>query len=313
MTRCGIVAVVGPPNAGKSTLLNRLVGQHLAIVSPKPQSTRQRVVGIVTRDQEQLIFADTPGLLDPKYHLQRSMQHDAMEALRGADLVLLVIDASLPDPVVPDILGAAARADARGDSGHASHRTATTISPAPDRLPARTILALNKADLVPPETIDALLARFPGAVPISATTGHGVDALLDRLAASLPEGPFLHDPEDASSQSVRFFVTEAIREVAFEQLEDELPYAVHCEIDEFREQQKPVYIRATLYVERESQKRIVIGEGGKRIREIGRAARDRVEQLVGASVYLDLWVKVLPNWRRNLATLRRLGFTLPKE
>jgi GTP-binding protein Era len=140
-----------------------------------------------------------------------------------------------------------------------------------------------------------------------------VDALLDRLAASLPEGPFLHDPEDASSQSVRFFVTEAIREVAFEQLEDELPYAVHCEIDEFREQQKPVYIRATLYVERESQKRIVIGEGGKRIREIGRAARDRVEQLVGASVYLDLWVKVLPNWRRNLATLRRLGFTLPKE
>ena len=282
--------MVGAPNAGKSTLLNRLVGQRLAIVSPRPQSTRQRVVGIVSRELEQLVFTDTPGLLDPSYHLQRAMQHEAIEALADADVVLFVIDASRPDaqgPEVLDVLGVAVRKP--------------------------MILVLNKADATDLERRTALSQRFPEAQVISAATGDGVDALVQRVAALLPESPFLYNADDASTQSTRFFVCEALREAAFEQLDEELPYAIHCEIDEFRETQRPVYIRAVLYVERDSQKRIVIGEGGKRIREIGKATRTKVEPLVDAPVYLDLWVKVLPNWRRNVATLQRLGFTLPKE
>ncbi|MGQ0648153.1 MAG: GTPase Era [Gemmatimonadaceae bacterium] len=290
MTRCGIIAVVGAPNAGKSTLLNRLVGQRLAIVSSKPQSTRQRVVGLVTREQEQLIFTDTPGLLDPRYHLQRAMQHEAAEVLRGADLVVFVIDGSHPEAVGPEVLASLGLSSA-----------------------APMIIALNKTDVADPATIRQLLDRYPDAMQISASEGTGVSALMDVMAGQLPESPFLYDPNDASTQSVRFFVCEALREAAFEQLEEELPYAVHCEIDEFREGQRPVYIRATLYVERDSQKRILIGQGGSRIREIGRATRAKVEPLVDAPVYLDLWVKVLPNWRRNAATLHRLGFTLPKE
>ena len=313
MTRCGVVAVVGVPNAGKSTLLNRLVGHHLAIVSPKPQSTRRRVVGIVTRDRDQLILTDTPGLLDPRYHLQRAMQHEAMEALRDADLVLFVVDAADAHPVGPEILWPDSPNPAMPHAADRLPGASGRPGSAPRGIlsPDRTVVALNKADLATPAAVEQLLARYPRALPISARTGAGIDALLDSIAARLPEGPFLHDPEDASSQPLRFFVTEAIREAAFDQLDDELPYAVHSEVDEFREEQRPVYIRATLYVERESQKRILIGERGSRIREIGRATRARVEPLVDAPVYLDLWVKVLPNWRRNPAVLKRLGFSLP--
>jgi GTPase len=290
MTRCGFVAVVGPPNAGKSTLLNRLVGQRLAIVSPRPQSTRQRVVGIITRDDAQMIFVDTPGLLDPKYHLQRAMKNEAVEVLGNADVVLFLVDGGRHDAPGPGILA---------DLG---------VS-----LDKPMIVAINKGDQIDEDRRAELLATYPGASIISADLGDGVDGLVERIAGTVPEGPFHYDPEDASTQSVRFFVTEAVREAAFEQLEEELPYAVHCEIDEFREDRKPIYIRATIYVERDSQKRILIGHGGSRIREIGKASRAKVEHLVDGSVYLDLWVKVLPNWRRNVAALHRLGFTLPRE
>jgi GTP-binding protein Era len=289
MTRCGIVALVGPPNAGKSTLLNRLVGQRLAIVSPRPQSTRQRVVGLVVHRDAQLILTDTPGLLDPRYHLHRAMQHEAMQALGDADLVAFLVDAE--------------------DRGARGPEALVELA-AP---PRPTVILLNKIDRVDAERRATLLARYPGALPLSAKDGTGIDALLDYFAASVPEGPFLYDADDASTQSTRFFVTESIREAAFEQLAEELPYAVHCEIDEFREDRNPVYIRATIFVERDSQKRIIIGEGGERIREIGRATRQKVESLIGAPVYLDLWVKVLRNWRRNPAALSRFGFTLPKE
>jgi GTP-binding protein Era len=290
MTRCGFVAVVGPPNAGKSTLLNRLVGQRLAIVSPRPQSTRQRVVGIITRDDAQMIFVDTPGLLDPKYHLQRAMKNEAAEVLGNADVVLFLVDGGRRDSPGPGILA---------DLG---------VS-----LDKPMIVAVNKGDQIDDDRRAELLATYPGASIISADRGDGIEELVARIAGTVPEGPFHYDPEDASTQSVRFFVTEAVREAAFEQLDEELPYAVHCEIDEFREDRTPIYIRATIYVERDSQKRILIGHGGSRIREIGKATRAKVEHLVDGSVYLDLWVKVLPNWRRNVAALHRLGFTLPKE
>ena len=175
------------------------------------------------------------------------------------------------------------------------------------------IVVLNKTEVASAEQLNDLRARYPQAIEISAASGAGVESMIDHLALLLPESPFLYNADDASTQSMRFFVCEAIREAGFEQLDDELPYAVLCDIDEFREGSNPVYIRATVYVERDSQKSILIGQGGRRIRELGTAARTKVEPLIGSPVYLDLWVKVLPNWRRNVATLQRFGFTLPQE
>jgi GTP-binding protein Era len=148
---------------------------------------------------------------------------------------------------------------------------------------------------------------------VSATTGDGVDALLSRLSALLPESAFLYPDDEISTQTVRFFASELVRETALEQLDDEVPYSIACEIEEFRESQSPVYIRAVLHVERDSQKQILIGAGGQRVRSIGRAAREKIEAFLGARVYLDLWVKVLPNWRRNTHALQRFGYSLPED
>lgn len=285
-TRAGIVTVVGRPNAGKSTLLNRLVGEKLAITSPKPQSTRDRVVGIRTADGVQMVFFDTPGLLEPRYALHAAMRATAQEALRGADAIVYLADAGdgLPDPLVD----------------------AAALT-APPRAPV--LLALNKVDTMGPDARARLTAASPDTLVLSALTGEGVDALLERLAELLPESPFLYPADELSTQSVRFFTAELIRETALEQLGDEVPYSLACEIDEFRESASPVYIRAVLFVERESQKGIVIGARGARLRDIGRAARAKVEALVGGPVFLDLWVKVLPNWRRDARALRRFGYT----
>jgi GTPase len=292
MTRSGIVTVVGKPNAGKSTLLNRLVGQKLSITSPKPQTTRDRVVGILTTEQAQLVLFDTPGLLNPKYALQSAMRGAALEALRDADVVLYLADAAEGSPVP--------LAEAAGLS-------------AEPRAPI--LLVLNKADLLGAGQRAALAARFPEAHFISAVTGEGMEALLAAVVARLPESPFLYDAEDVSTQSMRFFASELVREAALEQLEDEVPYSVACEIEEFREDRTPLYIRAVVHVERESQKRILIGHKGARVREIGRVARTKLEELVGDSVYLDLWVKVLANWRKNVSSMQRFGYrlTAPRE
>jgi GTP-binding protein Era len=287
MTKAGTVTVAGRPNAGKSTLLNRLVGQRLAITSPKPQSTRERVVGLITDDNTQIILLDTPGLLEPAYALQKSMRDSSLRALDDADVIIHLIDA-LEGTV--ETLAAAAGLPA-------------------DRAPrAPTILTFNKADGLSAGRRAALLTENPGAVVISALTGDGVPGLLDRVRALLPEHPFYYDAEDLSTQNMRFFASEMIRETALEQLEDEVPYSIACEIEEFRETRSPVYIRAVLHVERDSQKRILIGAGGSRIKSIGTRARGKIEALIGSPVYLDLHVKVLPNWRRDSAALRRLGY-----
>ncbi|HMN10655.1 MAG TPA: GTPase Era [Gemmatimonadaceae bacterium] len=290
MTRAGIVTVVGRPNAGKSTLLNRLVGEKLAITSPKPQSTRKRIVGILTRDDAQLVVHDTPGLLHPRYALQKAMRSEALAALEDADVIAYLVDGSR-GPVEP--LQAVARLEA------------------PPRAPVVTVI--NKADLLAPEARLQLAEANPSALFVSATTGDGMPALVDRLVSLLPESPFLYDAEDVSTQHLRFFVEELVRETALEQLEDEVPYSIACEVEEFREDRDPVYIRVVLFVERESQKHIVIGREGERIRQIGMVARTKVENLLGQRVYLDLWVKVLDNWRRNERSLKRFGFVLPEE
>jgi GTP-binding protein Era len=290
MPRSGIVTVVGKPNAGKSTLLNRIVGQKLSITSDKPQSTRNRIVGIHTAGETQMVVLDTPGLLNPSYELQRAMRGVALQALDDADVVAYLVDAN--DPDVPPLERAAEL-------------------PAPPRAPI--LVAINKVDTLSAARRAAVAAAHPTALLISALTGEGVEQLMAALARHLPESPFLYPEDEISTQTLRFFASELVRETALEQLEEEVPYSVACEIEEFRESRSPVYIRAVVYVERESQKRILIGNKGSRVREIGRAARVKIEALVGAPVYLDLWVKVLPNWRRDVRALRRFGFRMPEE
>jgi len=290
MTKAGIVTVAGKPNAGKSTLLNRIVGQKLAITSQKPQSTRDRVVGIHTTGDMQMIVFDTPGLLEPKYALQESMRSTARRALEDADVIVYLADAS--DGLPPTL-----------------HEAAALDSPPS----APVIEVLNKIDLVPRDRRKALHDERPEAIQISAANGDGIAELMERIAAGLPESPFLYPDDDVSTQSVRFFVAELIRETVLEQLHDEIPYSVAVGIEEFRESRSPLYIRAVVYVERESQKRIIIGAKGSRIRELGQVSREKIEEFVSQNVYLDLWVKVLPNWRRSTSALERFGYHMAKE
>lgn len=290
MTRAGIVTVVGKPNAGKSTLLNRLIGEKLSITSEKPQSTRDRIVGILTKDDTQMIVLDTPGLLEPRYALQHSMRATALRALDDADVIVHLADArdGAPRPL----------------------RGAAELDQDPR---APVVVVLNKVDAISLQARERLRREAPDAIQLSALTGEGVDALIREVTPHLPESPFLYPDDEIGTQSLRFFASELVRETALEQLEDEVPYSVACEIEEFREERSPVYIRAVIYVERESQKGILVGHHGARIREIGRASRVKIERLIGKPVFLDLWVKVLPNWRRNAHSLRRLGYTLPEE
>jgi GTP-binding protein Era len=232
-----------------------------------------------------MVFLDTPGLLEPEYELHARMRKRALQAIADADVVVYVHDATLGAPK--------ALAELAG------------LGKTPR---APVIVALNKVDQLTSPQVTAMLARVPDSVAVSAVAGTGVDALVARVASLLPEGPFLYPPDELSTQPVRFFAAELVRETALEQLDDEVPYAVACVIEEFREERTPVYIRATLLVERESQKRILIGAKGSRIRSLGTAARARIEALTGTAVYLDLWVKVQPHWRRDAHVLDRLGY-----
>lgn len=287
MPKAGFVALVGKPNAGKSTLLNRLVGETLAITSPKPQSTRDRVVGIRSEDDRQFVFLDTPGLLDPEYALHTVMRAVAVAALREADVVVHLADvADGPPPplavLVPE-LGAAPRAP--------------------------VIRVLNKGDQLTREHREALATSVDFV--ISARSGAGVVPLLAGIAERLPEHPFLYPPDELSTQSMRFFAAELIRETALEQLEEEVPYSVACVVEEFREDRTPAYIRVTLHVERDSQKGILLGAGGQRIKALSTTARHKLERLTGGPVFLDLWVKVTPNWRRSPEAMARFGYRAP--
>jgi GTP-binding protein Era len=281
MTRCGTVALAGRPNVGKSTLLNALVGEHLAIVAPKPQSTRMPVIGLLTRDDAQFIFTDSPGLLEPEYKLHEAMRAAALRAIADAEVIAYLHPLSeYPAPPLEQV--------ARLTQ--------------PPRAPIVTVY--TKSDLVP----SGRWAVQRPDIAVSAVTGAGLDVLLAALRAHIPEGPFHYDPDELATQPMRFFAAEFIREAAFEQLHEELPYSVACEIDEFREGAEPVYIRAVVYVERDSQKGIVIGEGGRAIKALGAAARAKIETLLGQRVFLDLHVKVLPKWRRHEPSLKRLGY-----
>lgn len=295
-TAAGYVALVGRPNAGKSTLLNALVGEKLSIVTPRAQTTWRTVTGIWTGPRAQIVLVDTPGLLDARDLLQHAMLHAALESIADADAVLLVLDAT------------------RALEETASERLRSAIATRTGPLFA----AVNKIDVAARAEVEVLAAWASGELgaqvhEISALRGDGVPELRDALAAALPESPFLFPADQIASQPVRFFVAELVRETVFERFRQEIPYSTLCMVEEFDESRRPIYIRATLYVERSSQKRILIGEGGRAIKELGTAAREKIEVFVGEPVFLDLWVKVLPGWRRKGGHLRRLGFKLPRD
>ncbi len=306
MSRAGIVTVAGKPNAGKSTLLNRLVGEKLAITSPKAQSTRHRVVGLRTELDTQMVVLDTPGLLDPKDLLHQAMRGASLAAVRDADVIVYLVDASaLKTHALRDWA-----AEPHSEVPWPSFEVAASLQRAPK---ASVVTVLNKSDQLSDELRDALRLADPKVITMSALTGDGIDPLVSAVTEALPESPYLYPADEISTLPMRFFCAEFVRETALEQLGDELPHALACAIDEYREGSSPLYIRAVLYVERESQKAIVIGAGGQQIKKLGRAARIKIEKFVGEPVYLDLWVKVLANWRKKRGAVTRLGYGDPSS
>ena len=290
--KCGYVALIGVPNVGKSTLLNRLVGEKLAITSPKPQTTRHRLLGILNLPEAQLLFLDTPGILEPRGALNATLVQAALTALAEADLVVWLVEPRAPDPqdqvLLPPLRG----------------------------LARPLIVALNKIDLVPKPRLLPLMEAyhqlFPAApiIPISALLGDGLPELLQEMVKLLPTAPPLYPADQGTDATERFLVAELIRERLLHHTGEEIPYAVAVQVEEFDESRRPdlVRIRAVIYVERESQKGIVIGKHGRLLKIIGQEARGEIEDLLQAHVFLELWVKVWKNWRRDPKAIRTLGY-----
>ncbi len=290
--KCGYIALIGFPNVGKSTLLNRLVGGKLAITSPKPQTTRFRLLGIVNLPQAQLLFLDTPGILAPKGPLNETLVQAALTALKEADVVVWLVEPRLPDPWDQVLL------------------------PHLRQLRGPLMVAVNKIDLIPkPQLlpiIEAYHRLFPDSpiIPVSGLLGDGVNELLEEITRLLPAGPSLYPQDLETDASERFLAAEFIRERVLHHTGEEVPYAVAVLIEEFDESRRPhlVRIRAVIYVERDSQKGILIGKHGRMLKAIGAEARAEIEALLNSKVFLELWVKVWKNWRRDPRAIRTLGY-----
>ncbi len=297
----GTVAVVGRPNVGKSTLLNALIGEKIAIVSHHPQTTRDRILGVVTDEASQVAFLDTPGLHAPRNRLGVRMVHEAREALRGADVILFVTDVA-PDP-----------------AGRVSERDRPVLAELPEG--ARVVCALNKIDRVRPKTklmpvLEAYGAarEFAAMVPVSARTGDGVEQLLGAVRALLPEGPALYDPDTLTDRPVRFLVCELMREALLARTRQEVPFGLAVTVDRFEDatKKRPVTsIELTIHVPKEAHKKIVVGKGGAVLKEAGTAARKAVERLLEGKVHLKLWVRVTPGWFDQDGALRDIGYEPP--
>jgi GTP-binding protein Era len=290
--RAGFVAIVGRPNVGKSTLLNALVGTKVAIVTPKPQTTRNRIVGIRTLADAQALFVDTPGIHDARSPLNRRMVDVARRALAEADVVLLVVDA---------------HAGATGPDRELAAALAPLATP--------VVVAVNKIDRIAKPALLPLLgtlgAVVPGRdlVPVSARSGDGVDVVLRTVTALLPEGPRLHPEEHFTAETERFLVQETIREQVFLATEEEVPYGTAVVVEEWTEKpdQELLVVHATILVERDNHKGMIIGTGGQQLKEIGQRARQALERLFGHRVYLELFVRVEPGWSRDPRRLAELG------
>jgi len=289
--KSGFVAVVGRPNAGKSTLVNTLVGRKVAIVSPRPQTTRNRIQGIVNREEAQIVLIDTPGLHKPDSVLSRQMMDEAQQALHGIDILSLIVDVT---------------AEFGGGDRYAIEWVRRFRGP--------VFLLLNKVDRVPKELLLPLIDRYQKAFdfaeifPIAALTGEGCAALVEGWLARLPEAPPYFPQDQFTDQPERFLAAEIVREKAILATREEIPHATAVLVDSFVESDDLIKIRATIYVERDGQKGILIGKGGEMIKKIGTDARKELESILGARIFLELFVKVQPNWRQSPAVVRQLDW-----
>ena len=291
--KSGFIGIVGRPNVGKSTLLNRLLGEKVSIVSPRPQTTRFRILGIKTVPQAQMVFIDTPGVHSGGSHFSRGLSRVAFQALSESDLILWMVGPS---------------ADLDEDD--------RSLLEEIKKAGRSTFLLINKVDLLPRQMLlplisqFSLLASFAEIVPVSALNGENLDRLEELIIRYLPEGPPFFPAEQITDQPERLLSAEFIREKIFQQTHQEIPYAVAVSVDEFQEEKEQglVVIHATIFVEKESQKGILIGKGGATLKRIGESARREIEALVGCKVYLRLWVKVKKAWRKDQEALKQLGY-----
>jgi GTP-binding protein Era len=289
--KSGYVSLTGRPNVGKSTLLNTILGEKVAIVSPKPQTTRNRIIGVKTLPDAQIVFIDTPGIHKPKHKLGELMVKQAKESVKEVDVILFMVEPEEPgsgDKFIIDILK---------DMGKP------------------VFLLINKVDTVrkplvlPVIEAYSKLYPFKEIMPISALTGDGIDTLIKTIVDYLPEGPKYYPDDILTDQLERFMVSEIIREKIIQQTEDEIPYSVAIDINQWSEREDGVvFIQANIYVEREGQKGIIIGKGGARLKTIGTNARLEIEKLLGTKVFLELWVKIKKDWRSSERILKELGF-----
>ncbi len=294
----GYVALIGQPNVGKSTLLNALLEQKLSIVTPKPQTTRHKIAGILTGEKYQIVFLDTPGLIKPKYALQEVMMSFAGDAMEEADVVMFLADSS-------------DRAAAESVKESAAMASLVGLK---EKKPV--FMVLNKIDLLKKAQVLPVIQAFSGIhpfteiIPVSALKGENLDELKKTIVKYLPEGSAFYPEDYVSDRDERFFVGELIREEIFKVFKEEVPYATTVEIEEFRDSdsERKTYIRAVVYVERESQKGIIIGKGGSALKQIGQNSRRHIEQLIGHQVFLELFVKVEKEWRDDKGKIKRLGY-----
>ncbi len=299
--KVGYVTILGLPNAGKSTLLNALLGQKLAITTSKPQTTRKRLIGILSDKNYQIIFLDTPGILKPAYLLQEKMMDAVVQSIKDADVILLILDVAL-DPGGEDTLKDVFIYDLLSKSKKPK------------------ILLLNKIDMSTQEQVSELIAKvektkyFRNIIPISAKQAYNVHSVINEIIECLPDGSKFYPDDDISDENERFFVSEIIREKIFEQYKDEIPYSCEVVITDFKEREdRKDFIQAEIIVERESQKGILIGKQGAALKKVGEKSRSTIEEFLQRPVYLDLHVKVRSKWRTDENMLKSFGYSGDKE
>ncbi len=289
--KSGFVAIIGRPNAGKSTLLNALVGEKISIVSDRPQTTRNRITGILTLPDAQVIFLDTPGLHRPKGLLNEYMVNTAKEACEEVDLVLFMVEAD----------------KSRGEDER-------EIIEFLKGLKTKVFLVINKTDLVRKDSLLPLINKYSSIynfreiIPVSSLKGENVSDLKDTIIGYLPEGPQYYPEDEMTRQPERFIAAEIIREKIFRMTSDEVPYSTAVLVEEMKERGEKIFTRADIYVEKDSHKGIIIGANGQMLKKIGQAARRDIERLLGSPIYLELWVKVKSDWREKPGALREMGY-----
>lgn len=290
MHKAGFVNIVGKPNAGKSTLLNQLMGEKLAIVTQKAQTTRHRIFGIYNEEDVQIVFSDTPGVLDPKYGLQEKMMDFVKDSLQDADVFLFIVDIT--------------------DRSEPSEFLIEKLN----KIPVPVLILINKVDVSDQQQLEAMTElwhmRIPKAeiLPISALRAFNTDLILPKLKSLLPESPPYYDKEEFTDKSERFFVNETVREKILLNYEKEIPYSVEVVTEQFKEQEGVIFIDAVIFVERESQKGIIIGHKGEAIKKVGTEARLDLQKFFGKKIHLKLFVKVRKDWRRNERDLKNFGY-----